>query len=287
MDDQLEKFLQDHKLSRRKFVATVSAGFALAALPLAAQTDQTIKTDANGLEAGDIKIPVKDGELPAYRAMPASKGNHPVVLVVHEIFGLNEHTRDICRRFAKLGHEAIAPDLFHRQGDVSKLPMQQLFQMMGKVDDALVMSDLDTAVAWAAKNHGNTKKLGITGFCWGGRIVWLYAAHNPAVKAGVAWYGPVGASSGNPLQPKGPLDIAPTLKTPILGLSGAKDQMVKPESIERMKEVLKQAGNPSEFVIYPNSGHGFFADFRQGYDQEAAQDGWKRMQDWFKKHGAV
>jgi len=281
MPEELENGTPETRLTRREFVTTtLSAGLALAGIPLFAQT---ITTDSEGLVAADVKIPAGEGEIPAYRAMPATGGSFPVVLVVHEIFGVHEHIKDICRRFAKLGHLAVAPDLYIRQGDVSKITnFSELFQIAGRVPDAQVMSDLDAAVEWAARSHGNTQKLGITGFCWGGRIVWMYAAHNPKVKAGVAWYGPV---VGQPSQ-QNPIDIAPTLKVPILALHGAKDAMVKIYTVERMREVLKKAGSPSEIIVYPDAEHGFFADYRPGYRKEDAQDGWKRLQEWFRKHGA-
>lgn len=282
MPEELENETPEARLTRREFVATtLSAGLALAAIPL---FGQTITTDSEGLVAGDVKIPAGEGEIPAYRAMPATSGSFPVVLVVHEIFGVHEHIKDICRRFAKLGYLAVAPDLYIRQGDVSKITnFSELFKVAGKVPDAQVMSDLDAAVAWAVKSQGNAQKLGITGFCWGGRVVWMYAAHNPKVKAGVAWYGPV---VGQPSQ-QNPIDIAPTLKVPILALHGAKDSMVKIDTVERMREVLKKAGSPSEIVVYPDAEHGFFADYRPGYRKEDAQDGWRRLQEWFKKHGAA
>jgi carboxymethylenebutenolidase len=285
MDEDSRNPLPEKEITRREFVVTaLSAGLALAAVPVSAQT---ITTDTNGLTAGDVKIPVSDGDIPAYRAMPASKGSFPVVLVVHEIFGVHEHIKDICRRFAKLGHLAIAPDLYVRQGDVSKIPnFNDIFKVVSKVPDSQVMSDLDAAVAWAAKNQGNTQKLGITGFCWGGRIVWLYADHSPRVKAGVAWYGPL-VGQPSELQPKNPIDIALSLKTPILGLYGGKDQMIRPDSVERMLDALKKAGNVSEIIVYPDAGHGFFADYRPGYSKADAQDGWKRLQEWFKKYGAA
>lgn len=280
MDENLRSVLPE-KITRREFgITALSAGFALAAIPSCAQT---ISTDANGLVAGDVKIPAGDGDIPAYRAMPESKGSFPVVLVVHEIFGVHEHIKDICRRFAKLGHLAIAPDLYFRQGDVSKIAnFNELFKVAAKVPDSQVMSDLDAAAAWAAKNQGNTQKLGITGFCWGGRIVWMYAAHNSQVKAGVAWYGPV---VGQPSQ-QNPIDIASSLKVPILALHGGKDAMVRLDTVEHMRDVLKKAGSPSEIIIYPDAEHGFFADYRPGYRRDDAQDGWIRLQAWFKKHGA-
>ena len=275
-------------LGRRSFVVTsLAAGFALAVQPICAQT--AITTDAKGLEAGEVKVPTSDGSIPAYRAMPASGSGFPVVLVVQEIFGVHEHIKDICRRFAKLGHMAIAPEMYARQGDVSKLSnMQEIISnVVSKVPDAQVMSDLDAAVTYAEKTgKGNVSKLGITGFCWGGRIVWLYTAHSPKLKAGVAWYGRLVGQS-NPLQPKHPLDVAAALKAPVLGLYGEKDTGIPLDTVEKMRQALKDAGKPSEVVVYPDAPHGFHADYRPSYRKENAEDGWKRLQAWFKKHGAA
>jgi carboxymethylenebutenolidase len=275
-------------LTRRKFLiaSTLAAGFALAAHPILAQV---ITTDAKDLVVGAVKIPVKDGEIPAYRAMPATGKNFPIVLVVQEIFGVHEHLQDICRRFAKLGYLAIAPELYTRQGDVSKLSdIQEIIsKVVSKVPDAQVMSDLDATVAWAAKSsQGNVEKLGITGFCWGGRIVWLYAAHNPQVKAGVAWYGRLVGDSTS-LTPKQPVDIAATLSVPILGLYGGSDDGIPVETVEKMREALKASKSGSEIIVYPDTPHGFYADYRPSYRKEQAQDGWKRLQDWFKAHGVA
>ncbi len=274
-------------LTRREFVATtLSAGFALAEAvnPIYAQE---IKTDAAGLNTADIKIPVADGEVPGYRAMPSSGGPFPVALVACEVFGLQEHIKDICRRFANQGYLAVAPDFFSRYGDVSKLQnLDDLIKIVSKVPDAQVMSDLDAAVEWASKNKGNAAKLGITGFCWGGRVTWLYAAHSPKLKAGVAWYGRL---VGDPtsLQPKNPIDLVASLKAPVLGLYGGQDQGIPLESIDRMREALKKAKKPGEIIVYPDAGHGFFADVRPSYRKEDAQDGWKRLLAWFKKSGAA
>jgi carboxymethylenebutenolidase len=274
--------------TRRKFivVSTLAAGFALAVQPILAEV---ITTDTKGLVAGEVKIPVKDGEIPAYRAMPAKGENFPMVLVVQEIFGVHEHIQDICRRFAQLGYLAIAPELFARQGDVSKLTNVQeiISKVVSKVPDAQVMSDLDATVAWAEKSSkGNIDKVGITGFCWGGRITWLYAAHNPKVKAGVAWYGRLVGESKS-LTPKYPVDIAADLKVPVLGLYGGADEGIPVETIEKMREALKASNSGSEIIVYPNTPHGFYADYRPSYRKEQAQDGWKRLQDWFKQHGVA
>jgi carboxymethylenebutenolidase len=286
MSEDLTNFRPKTEFNRREFIVTsLSAGFALAVQPISAQT---ITTDAAGLTAGEIKIPVADGEIPAYRAMPAKGKSFPVVLVVQEIFGVHEHIKDLCRRFAKAGHMAIAPEMYARQGDVSKLTsINDIRPIVAKVPDAQVMSDLDAAVAYARKSgSGNTAKLGITGFCWGGRIVWLYAAHNPDLKAGVAWYGRL-VGTASELLPKHPVDVAAQLKAPVLGLYGAKDQGIPQDTVEKMRAAIKAANGKSEIIVYPEAGHGFNADYREGYNKEAAQDGWRRMQEWFKKYGAA
>ncbi|HEX5106492.1 MAG TPA: dienelactone hydrolase family protein [Pirellulaceae bacterium] len=274
-------------VTRRGFVVTsLASGFALAVRPV---TAETITTSAEGLDAGEVKIPVKDGEIPAYRALPAKGGPFPVVLVVQEIFGVHEHIKDICRRFAKLGYLAVAPELYARQGDVSKeTDIQKIIStVVSKVPDAQVLSDLDAAALWAKKTgQGDTSKLAITGFCWGGRIVWLYAAHNPDLKAGVAWYGRLTGMT-NDLQPKYPLDLAGDLKAPVLGLYGGADTGIPTESVEKMQKALKDAGSKSEIVLYPDTPHGFHADYRPSYRPEAAADGWKRLQAWFKDHGVA
>lgn len=287
MHDDLQRSILRPDFSRREFVVTsLATGFALAAQPVSAQT---IATDANGLIAGEVKIPVAGGELPAYRARPVSRKSWPVVIVVQEIFGVHEHIKDICRRFAKLGHFAVAPELFARQGDVSKIADSRdiIANVVSKVPDSQVMSDLDATVDWARKEgKADTSKLGITGFCWGGRIVWLYASHNPKVKAGVAWYGRL---TGQPteLQPRYPVDVAPTLKVPVLGLYGGKDAGIPADSIEKMRQALKESGSRSEIIVYPEAGHGFHADYRPGYNKDAAHEGWKRLQAWLKKNGAA
>jgi len=272
--------------TRRKFIitSTLAAGFALAVQPILAQV---ITTDSQDLVAGEVKIPVEDGEIPAYRAMPATGENFPVVLVVQEIFGVHEHIQDICRRFAKLGYLAIAPEMFARQGDVSQMSdIQEIIsKVVSKVPDAQVMSDLDATVAWAQKSSkGNIDKLGITGFCWGGRIVWLYCAYNPNVKAGVAWYGRL-VSESKALTPQHPVDIAAELKVPVLGLYGANDQGIPVETVEQMRQALKAGDSGSEIILYPDTPHAFYADYRPSYRKEQAEDGWKRLQDWFKKNG--
>ena len=276
--------MQGGHYTRRQFVvSTLASGFALAARPARAET---ITTDTRGLDAGEVTIPTSDGSIPAYRAKPRS-GTRPAVLVVQEIFGVHEHIKDVCRRLAKLGYVAVAPELYARQGDVSKMAdIQEIVsQVVSKVPDEQVMSDLDATVAWIDKSgEGDTARLGITGFCWGGRIVWLYAAHSPKLKAGVAWYGRL-EGAPDPLHPKNPIDVAASLRAPVLGLYGGADQGIPPDSIERMRKALAAAHKPSEIVVYPDAPHGFHADYRPSYRPQAASDGWKRLQLWFKKHG--
>ena len=272
--------------SRREFVVTsLAAGFAMAAQPVSAQT---ITTDTKGLEAGEVKIPVSGGEVPAYRAMPEGGKDLPVILVVQEIFGVHEHIKDVCRRLAKLGYFAVAPEMYARQGDVSGLTdFQEILKIVSKVPDAQVMGDLDATVAWAkATGKADTSRLGITGFCWGGRIVWLYSAHNPNVKAGVAWYGRL-KRPADELHPKHPVDVAASISAPILGLYGGADTGIPAASVEAMREAVKAAGKTAEIEVYPDTPHAFFADYRPSYRKEQAEDGWKRMLAWFKKYGVA
>lgn len=269
--------------NRRGFMATsLITGFAVAAGPVMAQT--AIKTDATGLNAGEVDIPVKGGMMKAYRAQPAGAGPFPTILVVQEIFGVHEYIKDTCRRFAKLGYQAIASDLYARQGDMSKVTdMQGAIAVAGKVPDAQVMADLDATAAWAAKNGGNANKLGITGFCWGGRITWLYAAHNPKVKAGVAWYGRL-VGQASELTPKHPVDIAKDLKAPVLGLYGAADQGIPVTTVEQMKAALEAAKKFNTFYVYPDTPHAFHADYRPSYRKEQAEDAWQKAVGFFKVH---
>ena len=272
---------------REFFVTKLAAGFALAVQPV---SPQTITTDTAGLTAGEVKIPVKDGEIPAYRAMPDKGGRFPVALVVQEIFGVHEHIKDICLRFAKAGYFAIAPEMYARQGDVAKLASIQeiISTVVSKVPDEQVLSDLDAAVTYAGKTgKADTGKLAITGFCWGGRIVWLYAAHNPRLKAGAAWYGRlVGQASS--MTPKHPVDVAADLKAPVLGLYGGKDQGIPLDTVEKMRAALKAAGKAdSEIIVYPDAQHGFHADYRPSYGKQDAEDAWKKLLAHFKKHGAA
>jgi carboxymethylenebutenolidase len=276
-----------HPVSRRDFLVTMLAsGFALAVQPV---TADTITTDSNGLEAGEVQIKSGTDTIPAYRAMPAGGANLPIALVVQEIFGVHEHIKDICRRLAKQGYLAVAPELYARQGDVSKLKdIKEIIEtVVSKVPDAQVMDDLDATAKWAGENKGDPGKLAITGFCWGGRIVWLYCAHSDKVKAGVAWYGRLKGKT-DPLHPKYPIDSLFDLKGPVLGLYGGQDDGIPVADIDDMKSIMLRAGNPpAQFVVYPEAGHGFNADYRSSYNQQAAEDGWKRMLEWFKQHGVA
>lgn len=286
LDRDIANVLRSAELSRRQMVVTgLAAGFAMAVQPISAAT---IATSEEGLTAGEVKIPVGDENVPAYRAMPAKGGPFPVALVVQEIFGVHEHIKDICRRFAKLGYMAIAPELYARQGDVSKLKtIDEIRPIVAKVPDAQVMSDLDACVEYATETgKGDVTRLGITGFCWGGRIVWLYAAHSRQLKAGVAWYGRLVGDASDSF-PKHPVDVAADLKAPVLGLYAGKDGGIPLDTVEKMREALKKAKVPAEIVVYPEAQHGFHADYRPSYNDADAKDGWNKLQAWFKKHGAV
>ena len=274
-------------VDRRDFIkAAIGTGFAAAVLPISAQT--LVKTTAAGLTVGEVTIVVNGQNVPVYRAQPEGKTNLPVVLVISEIFGVHEHIADVTRRFAKLGYLALAPELFVRQGDpISYGTMVELMkEVIAKTPDDQILTDLDACVAWAAKNGGNVEKLGITGFCWGGRITWLYAAHNAKVKASVAWYGRlVGDKSA--MNPRHPVDVAANIKGAVLGLYGGKDASIPLESVEQMKAALAKGASPSRFVVYPESGHAFHADYRPSYVAADAKDGWKRCVEWFKSHGVA
>ena len=266
----------------------LGAGYAAAAAPVMAQT--AIKTPSDGLTVGEIDYTVGGFKVPAYRAAPAGKTGLPVVLVIQEIFGVHEYIADVCRRFARAGYLAIAPELYARQGDPGAYgEMAKLMaEVVSKVPDAQVLADLDGAVQWAGAHGGDLKKVGITGFCWGGRITWLYAAHGP-VKAGVAWYGRLVGQTSD-LTPKHPLDIAPILKAPVLGLYGEKDTGIPLDTVDKMKAALAQgsaAAKASEFVVYPDAPHAFHADYRPSFRKEPAEDGWKRALAWFKQHGVA
>ena len=284
-EGELEGFAARSQWTRRGFVVTsLGTGFALSVQPISAET---IHTDATGLEAGEVKVPVADGSIPAYRAMPDRGGPFPTVLVVQEIFGVHEHIKDVCRRLGKLGYYAIAPALYARQGNPAAISdiRELIDKIVSKVPDAEVMSDLDATVAYAkSTGKADIAKLAVTGFCWGGRITWLYAAHNPDLKAAVAWYGPIDRPR-TALQPKYPIDLAGELKCPVLGLYGAADQSIPVASVEKMEAACKADRKICEIKIYPEAPHGFNADYRPSYRPEAAKDGWARMLAWFKQYG--
>jgi len=273
-------------LPRRGFVMTgLIAGFTLATARVEAQA---IHTDSAGLVAGDIKVPVADGELPAYAARPEGAGPFPTVVVIEEIFGVHEYIKDICRRFAKLGYLAVAPELYARIADLSKMTDagEIVRDVISKAPDATVLSDLDSTVAWAMANHGDPARLGVTGFCRGGRDVWLFAEHNASLKAAVAWYGPV-VSPTSPIQPTTPSEHADALTCPLLGLYGGKDPSIKVADVEAAAAKARAAGKSVEIVVYPNSAHAFHADYRPSYVKADAEDGWARMLAFFKAHGVA
>ncbi|MBA2722005.1 MAG: dienelactone hydrolase family protein [Methylibium sp.] len=291
LQEEFDSLHPTRDLSRRDFVATaVGSGFAAAVLPVGAQT---IDTDTVGLVAGPVSIPVGNFRMPAYRSAPeavqAGTLAAPVVLVVSEVFGVHQHIADVTRRLAKLGYMAIAPEFFARQGDAQSytdIP-KLVAEVVSKKPDSQAMEDLDATVAWAAANGGDIDRLGITGFCWGGRITWLYAARNPRVKAGVAWYGRL-VGEARALTPIHPIDVPSFLRAPVLGLYGGQDNGIPLDTIDKMKSVLgggTPAARKSEFVIYPDAPHAFHADYRPSYRKEAAEDGWKRCLAWLKTHG--
>ena len=273
-------------MPRRAFVTTLVAGFTLAAGPVSANA---IITDTSGLDAGEVDIPVSDGKVPAYRARPAGKTKAPVVLVIQEIFGVHEHIKDLCRRLAHGGYYAIAPSLYARQGDPGKYDMAHVMDLLkdvvSKVPDAQVMSDLDATVAFAKSERADTAKLAITGFCWGGRVVWLYAAHNPKLNAGAAWYGPL-AGTPNELRPHTAIELAAEVKAPVLGLYAGLDQNITADNIAAMQAALTAAGNTkSRIDVFADAQHGFNADYRPSYNEKDAKEGWSRMLAWFKANG--
>lgn len=279
-----DSLLPAARLDRRGFLATAAgAGFALAVQPVQATT---IRTEATGLDHGDTTIAIGTAQLPAYYARPAKGTGLPTVLVVQEIFGVHEYIRDVCRRLARQGYLAVAPELYFRQGDPARLDNVGaiLETIVAKVPDAQVLGDLDACAAWAAEHGGDPGRLAITGFCWGGRIAWLYAAHNPRLKAAVAWYGRLdGAPS--PLTPEHPIDVAGRLHAPVLGLYGGQDQGIPADDVAAMREALARAGKPAEFVVYPDAPHAFHADYRPSYRKTEAEDGERRLFDWLRRHG--
>jgi carboxymethylenebutenolidase len=278
--------LRRYPLARRGFVMTsLISGFTLATQRVEAQA---IRTDTAGIDAGETQIPVKDGNLPAYYARPATGTGFPVVLVNEEIFGVHEYIKDTCRRLAKLGYMAVAPELYARIADLSKMTdIPQIFSgVISKKPDDEMFSDLDATLDWAAKNRGSATAIAETGFCRGGRNTWLYATHNAKLKAAVAWYGPIKGTTSE-IQPKVVLDVADTLKCPLLGLYGEKDTGIAVADVKEAEAKARGAGKTVEIVVYPDAPHGFHADYRPSYRQADAEDGWKRMLDWFKRYGVV
>ncbi|MBH1987518.1 MAG: dienelactone hydrolase family protein [Burkholderiales bacterium] len=272
-------------LSRRAFVmTTLASGFAVASQPVLAQA---ITTDSQGLIAGEVKVPVADGHIPAYRAVPKKPGKYPVVLVVQEIFGVHEHIKDMCRRYAKMGYYAIAPEMFARQGDVSKLSDigQILSTVVSKVPDAQVCADLDAAVAFAgASKQADVKRVGLVGYCWGGRTAWIYAKHNPRLKAAVAYYGLLSGMKSD-IKPQDPVEFAEQIKVPVLGLYSGIDAFIPMNVVDQMRAGIAKSGSGSEIVVFPNVNHGFNADYRPTYDKNAATYAQKLAFDWLKDHG--
>jgi carboxymethylenebutenolidase len=274
------------RFSRRGFVMTsLASGFALATGPVSAET---ITTDTDGLDAAEVKVPTADGEMPAYRAMPASGGPFPTVLVIQEVFGVHEWVKDICRRLAKAGYYAIAPSLYARQGDPSKYTdtAKLVADIVAKVPTDEVMSDLDATVVYAkSTGKADTKRLGVTGFCWGGFATWMYAAHQPALKAAVAFYGPTRKITD--LTPQNPEEIAGDVRCPVLALYGGQDKSIPQETIEKRQKACTDAGKTCESKVFPDAQHGFMADYRPSYNADAAKDAWTRMLAWFKQNGVA
>jgi len=288
-DPHMESLLPAVKPSRRAFIAASgSVGFALAAGPLNAQS--VIRTPADGLDAGEVMIPVAGGQMPGYMAAPARAGKYPIVIVVPEIFGMHEYQKDMVRRLARLGYQGITLDPYFRMGDLSKISaIGEVVAAANKLTDTQMLADLDSLVAFIERQpKANGGKLGITGMCRGGRTVWMYTAHSNKVKAGVAWYGGLGAIP--PAMPKTPLDVAGMLNAPVLGLYGGADGGIPVHQVAALQEALK-AGNrhskASTFILYPGMPHAFHADYRPSYRKEAAEDGWAQMLAWFKKHGVA
>lgn len=273
-----------NQINRRNFVlkTVVATGFALAVLPIA---NSVIITDTDGIEASEVKIPVGKIKIPAYQAMPKGNGPFPILIICHEIFGVHEHIRDLCRRFAKLGFFAIAPNFYFRQGDVTKIKEipEIISKVVSKVTEKQVNDDLDATVKYVSSiKRADISKLNITGFCWGGRTTWLYAAHNSKIKSAIAWYGPLVKTVRNQLE--APVDIASALKVPVLGLYGGKDTHITKDHVMQMEKYLERGKSGSKIIVYPDAEHGFFADYRPSYSKIAAEDALKQMLNWIKIH---
>ncbi len=270
---------------RTLLMTTLMTGFTLA---VARAQEAPVHTDATGLDAGEAQITTPDGPIPAYYARPQGAGPYPIILVIEEIFGVHEYIKDVCRRFAKLGYLAVAPELYARIADLSKMtdPHEIVAKVISKAPDGIMLSDLDSTAAWAIANKGDANRLGVTGFCRGGRDTWLYAEHNPHLKAAVAWYGPVkGVTS--PIQPRTPTDLAAGLRCPLLGLYGGRDDSIHPADVQAAAGVARDAGHTVEIKIFPDAGHGFHADYRATYNKPAAEQGWADALAWFKSHGVA
>ena len=273
-------------LARRGFVMTsLITGFTLATERVEAQA---VHTDSDGLVQGEMQVPVEGGQLPGYFARPQGAGPFPTVIVIEEIFGIHEYIKDTCRRLAKLGYCAVTVELYARLGDLSKMTDAGAIvrDVISKAPDATVLSDLDALANWAASNGGDPNRLGVTGFCRGGRGAWMYDAHNPRLKAAVAWYGPIGGTP-TAIQPQTVMDFAGELRCPLLGLYGAKDPGILPADVQAAAAKARAAGATVEIVVYPDAGHGFHADYRPTYVRDAALDGWDRMLAWFRKYGVA
>ena len=289
LDQDVKGILEPERAFDRRDFLTTALGASAALAASAPVSAQQITTDTTGLEAGDVTIKVADGTLPAYRAMPATGGPFATILVAPEVFGLNHYMKDVCRRLAKAGYFAISPDVYARKADLTKISsIAEILPIVNAKADTEMMADFDATVTYAqGSGKANVEKLGMTGFCRGGRTVWMYAAHNPKLKAAVAWYGPVAGKPSDPM-PKTPMDLVKDIKVPVLGLYGAKDGGIPLADVEKMREALKGTGNKSEFVVYPDAGHGFGADFRpDNYRKQDAEDGWSRMLAWFKLWGVA
>jgi carboxymethylenebutenolidase len=279
--------LKDFPLARRgMMMSSLISGLTLATAH-GAQA-QMIHTDTAGIDAGEVKIPVADGTLPGYYARPQGAGPFPTVLVIEEIFGVHEHIKDMCRRFAKIGYLAVAPELYARIADLSKMTDAAVIvrDVISKAPDATMLTDLDSAAKWAGENKGDLNRLGVTGWCRGGRDTWFYAAHNPKLKAAVAWYGPIGGGT-SAIQPKTTMDIADEIKCPLLGLYGGADGSIDVKDVQKAAEKAKAAGKTVDIVVYADAPHGFNADYRPSYRKNDAEDGWARLQAWFKKYGVA
>ena len=276
--------LRSYPLARRGMMMTgLISGFTLATTRVEAQA---IHTDAAGLDAGETRIPTSEGELPAYYARPDGAGPFPTVLVIEEIFGVHEYIKDTCRRLAKVGYLAVAPELYARIGDLSGMTDVTAIvrDVISKAPDGRLMQDLDSTAAWAAGNKGDPARLAVTGFCRGGRDVWMYDAHNPALKAAVAWYGPI-KGQASPIQPSNPGDIAGDIHAPLLGMYGGQDTGIAVPDVQAAAAKARAAGKTVEIVVFPDAPHGFHADYRPSYRKVDAEDGWGRMLAWLKRYG--